>query len=176
MLSASIVILTMLSIVAYGLDVLFISAPSVGIAPYTAVFQVSPTGENPPFQYTWDFSDGQTTNTSATFVQHVYSNPGTYTPVVTVFDRLGFSASATNEIQILAPYAIINCTPSNSNFVIEWVLPFPTGQHSIVQQTTNLIETPFTNLAKIPYPTFSYTDTVHRAQLMRFYRVIPLPE
>jgi len=162
------------STAAYGISVVFISAPSTGIAPYTATFQVGTIGGTPPFYYNWDFGDGQTTNTPLTIVLHMYSIPGTYTPVVTVSDKFGISASATNQIQILTPYWITDGTPTEEGFVIEWILP--PGKSSIVQQTTNLVETPFTDLAKIPYPSCSYTDTVFETHVTRFYQVVPLSE
>lgn len=174
-LAVSVVLSLIFSNAAYGVKVIFVSAPVLGIAPYNAAFQVIAIEGEPPYNYTWDFGDGQPTNTAFTTVQHVYSTPGTYAPIVTVFDKFGFSASATNQIQILAPYSITDFAPSDAGFIIEWALLI--GQDSIVQQTTNLMETPFTDFSKVlPYPTHSYTDTLFKTKSMRFYRIVAPPE
>lgn len=66
--------------------------------------------------------------------------------------------------------AITNYGPVASGFMLEWV-PVA-GWDSMVKCSTNLVETPFTNLStSLPYPVNSYTDTVHGAEGKCFYRV-----
>ena len=66
--------------------------------------------------------------------------------------------------------AITNCYPVASGFTLEWI-PVD-GWDTVVQWSTNLVDTPFTDLsASLPYPVNTYTDTVHGADSKCFYRV-----
>lgn len=79
-------------------DVVSFSASAVG-------------GAGSPYAFAWDFGDG--TNGTGPFVSHAYSNPGTYTPRVTVTDALGgrdTKALPAVTIQGLSQQAVIEST------------------------------------------------------------------
>ena len=65
---------------------------------------------------------------------------------------------------------ITNCYLVATGFVLEWI-PV-SGWDSVVQCSTDLALTPFTDLsAALPYPVNTYTDTVTGAESKCFYRV-----
>ncbi len=56
-----------------------------GTAPLTVAFQVTATGGNPPYQYSWDFGDSSL-NSTLVDPTHRFQSAGVYTVTVTVTD------------------------------------------------------------------------------------------
>lgn len=79
--------------------------------------------------YSWDFGDGNTSNSSATPLTHPYANFGNYTASLNVTDTNGCSASATVAIEVKNPPVTgsvsprSGCIPANSNFTATVTLP-----------------------------------------------------
>jgi len=77
------------------------ATPTVGHAPLTVQFDASastdPQGDDP--EYYWRFGDGTMMVTDAPAVPHVYTEPGTYTVKLYVYD--GYESSETVEITIV---------------------------------------------------------------------------
>ncbi|MBN1422529.1 MAG: PKD domain-containing protein [Planctomycetes bacterium] len=93
-------------------------SPSVagGSAPLEVCFDAS--GSDTPegtaiVNYIWDFGDGESTETQEATVCHVYSEPGRYSPALTVMNDLGLGATAQDSSSIA-----VSCTPGD---VAPWV-------------------------------------------------------
>jgi len=85
-----------------------------GIAPLTVGLQVVVQGGNAPFNYAWDFGDGETSLIATP--SHVFDTGGTYTVSVTVTDANGDEDSDTVTITVGdddAPSATATATPDS---------------------------------------------------------------
>lgn len=72
---------------------------SWGIAPATIDFSVQGAGgQGAPYFYNWTFGDG--TNGSGSFVAHTYPSPGLFLANVTVLDRVGASTTVQYRVDI----------------------------------------------------------------------------
>jgi hypothetical protein len=71
-------------------------------------------GGTSPFTYTWTFGDGATPKqTSTNFTSHVYAKAGSYQANVTVGDALGFNATSSVLVTVLAhPALALTFSPS----------------------------------------------------------------
>jgi len=82
-----------------------VSPSTAGTAPFTVnlsgAASTDPDGEIA--SYAWDFGDG--TTGSGKTVAHTYSNPGTYTIILTVKDEYDASDTAAKTIYVTAPEA-----------------------------------------------------------------------
>jgi hypothetical protein len=74
-----------------------------GDAPLSVSFDGRRSGDpdGDPLSYSWSFGDGGTSTAEAP--AHSYSQPGTYTTLLTVSDGLGGTATASTEISVRAP-------------------------------------------------------------------------
>jgi PKD repeat protein len=74
------------------------AAPSVGVAPLLVSFDGSrsTTPNGTITSWAWSFGDG--TFGTGPLITHVYTNPGTYAPSLTVTDSTGVSSVATGSI------------------------------------------------------------------------------
>ena len=91
------------------------SAPTTATAGSSVTFLASATGgAGGPYNYTWSFGDGAVAYGAQ--VSHAFSSHGTYTPHLTVSDRLG----ATNETT-LAPVAVAAAPAPLSGFSV-WLI------------------------------------------------------
>ncbi len=64
---------------------------SEGSAPLTNRFQCDVESGNPPYEFSWDFGDGTSSNEQNP--EHTYQSAGTYTAKVTVIDDTGLASS-----------------------------------------------------------------------------------
>lgn len=144
------------------------AVPASGAAPLNVQFSANATSGDSPLSYSWNFGDGSSNAMQAPL--HQYLLPGTYTASAVVADFDGDTDSTNIQIKVFAPFTITNCVPVAEGFVLEWI---PAGgKNSVVQWTTNLTETPFTNIpSALSYPLNTYTDTVYGALDGCFYRV-----
>ena len=83
------------------------AAPTSGNSPLSTVLTASVSGGQSPFNYAWDFGDGQTGVGNVT--SHTYTTAGNYTATVTVTDNTGATATASVSIAVTGP-AIVNPT------------------------------------------------------------------
>ncbi|HTT25648.1 MAG TPA: PKD domain-containing protein, partial [Thermoplasmata archaeon] len=81
---------------------LTLSVPSTAAAGLGVFFGASIAVLVEPFNYTynWSFGDGSNTTTNVNSTEHVYNSPGTYLVRVTVTDPLGRTVSATASIAV----------------------------------------------------------------------------
>jgi GH25 family lysozyme M1 (1,4-beta-N-acetylmuramidase) len=96
-------------------------------------FTASATGGTPPYTYAWNFGDGSTGTGSP--VTHAYSSAGSVTPMLTVTDSAGNTATAGtgctlavstdafgiavgDEVEVVATSLHCRATPSNSGTVV----------------------------------------------------------
>ncbi len=91
------------------------ATPTSGIAPLTVDFSAAGSADTDGTieSYDWVFGDGN----SGTGIdpEHLYTEPGSYTAVVTVTDDRGGQASAAIEIEVVAnvaPVAAVSATPT----------------------------------------------------------------
>jgi len=80
-------------------------------APVTIALTVSISGGQAPYTVTVNFGDGtsstQTTSSTSVVVTHTYSNPGSYTPSVSVKDNVGQTATASAPtLNVISPTVI----------------------------------------------------------------------
>lgn len=77
----------------------FTASPLTGIAPLTVQFTDHST--NSPTSWSWNFGDGDTTNSTKQNPVHTYANPGNYTVSLTVANGVGSNTSTrTNYITV----------------------------------------------------------------------------
>lgn len=87
------------------------SRPSVGDTVY---FYASSSYDPDGYivSYAWDFGDGATTNTTSSYMTHVFSNAGNYTVKLTATDNSGQTSSAMRALRVnAAPVAFFTWTP-----------------------------------------------------------------
>ncbi len=82
-----------------------------GFAPFTVFFTSSVTGGTGPYNYSWDFGDGETATSGN--VLHTYADPGSYTAVLTVTDSCVPPATATATPIPVAVYPIVVTATAN---------------------------------------------------------------
>ncbi len=78
----------------------FISCPSSYEEFQTVYFRVAVSGGVPPFNYSWNFGDGNVATGTSSTILHGYSNDGVYTARVTVTDNLGTSRAVSTGVTI----------------------------------------------------------------------------
>jgi|GEM_PF-5152911 len=91
------------------------AAPTTGNSPLTVSFTSSATG-NSPFNYEWDFGDGNSASTQN--AQHTYSSLGKFFAVLKVTDSLGASKEKRIEINVAddtTPIVEINADKTSGN-------------------------------------------------------------
>lgn len=81
-------------------------APRVGLVPLTVAYAADATGGSAPFTYSWAFGDG-TANSSLAWVNHTYTAVGNYSARLTVRDALGYEATSTTTVSVVAPLLAI---------------------------------------------------------------------
>ena len=93
------------------------AAPACGVAPLQVeVYGIasggneggSATGGNNNLEFTWDFGDGQTSNTSIGY--HTFATPGEYLVTLKVEDPDGKSASRTVPVIVVADSLLVEAT------------------------------------------------------------------
>ncbi|HYK92839.1 MAG TPA: PKD domain-containing protein [Thermoplasmata archaeon] len=88
------------------------ATPSSGYAPLLATLASTVNGGVAPYTYQWSFGDG-TTSTAAS-PQHIFSAPGVYGPSLTVTDSTGATATAQATVTVTAPTGHLTVTASAS--------------------------------------------------------------
>ncbi len=76
------------------------ASPSSGQAPLPVVFSASATGGAPPYEFLWDFGDGQTSTSQNP--SHTYASVGTYVANLTVSDSLNATVMKSVTINVSA--------------------------------------------------------------------------
>ncbi|HEY6167374.1 MAG TPA: PKD domain-containing protein, partial [Verrucomicrobiae bacterium] len=93
----------------------FTGSPTTGAHPLTVNFSDNSTGTIT--NRFWDFGDGNTTNTAATNLAHVYALAGTNTVTLTVSGPVGTdSFTQTDYISVTNLPPLLSVTPANLNF------------------------------------------------------------
>ena len=91
------------------------ATPRSGLAPLSVNFASQVSGGAPPYSYDWAFGDGQSETQGLPNPQHIYQNPGTYNPTLSVTDSQGNQQEASATITVNAP----TTTPQTVNFSVE---------------------------------------------------------
>jgi PKD repeat protein len=80
---------------------IFLDANTIeGKAPLTVNFDLDLDGGTPPYEWKWDFGDGQKSTEANPKLSHVYEKPGTYMVEVTIDDAGGDSDFDILEIEV----------------------------------------------------------------------------
>jgi PKD repeat protein len=112
---------------AFGIGPLRAEAngPYNGFSYESLQFIGSIYGGIPPYQYHWDFGDGQTSNKQNP--THNYTTIGNYTATFTVIDSQGNSSNDTAQVTIThMPPSISITKPDNSLYILNIrIIPFP---------------------------------------------------
>jgi PKD repeat protein len=77
----------------------FIAFPASGLAPHAVRFAGMASGGSSPYAYRWDFGDG-TTSTERN-PSHTYTQPGTYTVILTITDGRSMSTVKTMTVRVV---------------------------------------------------------------------------
>lgn len=88
------------------LSVALSASPTTAPPGQAVSFQATPTGGAAPYQYTWNFGDGQQATTSGGSTTHAYAAEGTYNAAVQVADSRGdtaLSLAVTIVVSVTAP-------------------------------------------------------------------------
>ncbi|MCI4368709.1 MAG: PKD domain-containing protein, partial [Thermoplasmata archaeon] len=90
----------------------FTVVPSQGLAPLNVSLSALASGGSPPYAYAWEFGDGQVGVGSS--ANHTYPMPGNYSVNLTVTDRLGALAGASEPVSVgVAELSVgLNASPS----------------------------------------------------------------
>jgi PKD repeat protein len=99
-----------------------IATPTSGPAPLTVNFTANASGGTPPYAYSWNFGDGQSSTEQN--VSHTYVAAGTYVATLTVTDSLGATTNGSVTIIVKSnnptdPIALFTANPSQG------LLPLP---------------------------------------------------
>jgi heat shock protein HslJ len=88
-----------------------ITAPASAVVNTSITFDASATTSQVPIaQYSWDFGDGG--RARGAVVQHVYTQPGEYTVLMTAMDQRDIGNTASHRIVILAPQEPTSVPPT----------------------------------------------------------------
>jgi hypothetical protein len=85
------------AILDFDLNTTAAADPASGSAPLRVSFTASTTGGQIPYVYNWSFGDGSTASEQNPF--HNYTQPGSFTAVLTVTDALG--AKISDEVSVM---------------------------------------------------------------------------
>jgi PKD repeat protein len=127
-----------------------------GIAPLTVNFDASLSvdNDNSISNYRFDFGDGATQSGTAAGAQHIYTNPGVYTCILTVTDTAGLTG--TDQVQLSVTVVIAGPPPSQVD-----ITPIVTV---LVSQTVVVYEIPLSSVAQ------SFTITLNGVEYLFLVR------
>jgi len=105
----------------------FTASPSSGDAPLTVEFDASASSDpdGTVISYEWTFGDGE--HVSGVTATHVYTNPGSYTAVLTVTDDDGSSDFESHSIVVSFSVDIVNFPDPGLEAAIRSAIGKPTG-------------------------------------------------
>ncbi|MDW5562105.1 MAG: PKD domain-containing protein [Methanomassiliicoccus sp.] len=93
--------------------------PTTGYSPQNVTFDVTASGGNGVYSYTWNFGDG-TANVSQKSPTHTYDSSGKFTATVTVTDSLGRSTDTNTTVTIAPGIGVtITAQPLSGPFPLE---------------------------------------------------------
>ena len=164
----------------------FVASPTNGIAPLSVSFtNLSANADS----YTWNFGDGN--SSTATNVSNIYTNPGTYTVVLTATGPGGTNAlTRTNYIVVLysPPVADFVGQPTNgvaplsvsftnlSANATSYVWDFGDGDTSAATNTSNTYTNPGTYSVTLTAAGLGGTNTLTRTNYIVVLYPPPLPD
>lgn len=154
----------------------FTATPQSGTAPLGVTFDGRTStafGGGAVDSYTWSFGDGSTAIEPV--VNHTFTNPGSYTVILTV--KSGFSTDAVSTVVtvtlgLVPPQNLVAVAPARGRVDLTWSNPPSTTSSLTVQRCSGMNCTSFSPIATVAPSTSAYTDTSVKRKKAYTYRLL----
>jgi PKD repeat protein len=160
--------------------------PSTGTAPLTVTFdgRGSTDSDGTVSSWAWNFGDGSVGG--GALITHVYSNPGTYTALLTVTDNSGASGTATRSIVVSAaavpaPSNLTATAVTSNSIVLRWANGSGDQTQVRIERCRGTGCTSFAQIAAVGGTATTYTDvglsvnTVYRYRVRAYRSIVSSP-